>query len=710
MSATRGQDPASVAQAFIPDTARLRTAPSGSPSTGKQPAGEESRGGATSGAPPRRLSLARRLAMLGLAALLATVTFGYDPALFGRYYVPRAALLCPLVLTVALLALLDARPWSRGWSLDLLDVVVGAFAGWQAVAAATSPAPVVAWFGYYNRGTGALFWLAIVVLFVAARRLLDGPKGRRFLLWAAAGVLVFAGGIACVQALGYHSLWGGAAVNGRLSGPTGNPLALSGLGLLGVYLVGSLPAMRRSATMYAAAAGVAGSAACLVLTVSRAAYLAVVLGLVVLAVFWALQHRRRALLLLAALGAAGLLAALGYGAATGAQTNLFTRLGGDRHRGLTSSDSLRVTLWREALSAAAWRPLTGAGPGAFVVADRRYRPAKLRNARPWALASDPHSLPLLLASTSGIPGLAFACGIVAACLWAGLRRRGPPLGGHTGPQEPQPRSDVAALAYLAAAGTFLLVSPLDLTVAVPVALIAASLAGAPPAKARYSWRWTPPPGAAKVLLTVACVLLCVGLLATSVAGAQWWRADRAFAAFARGGEAAGARRASALWSWEPFYALEAGAALWRDGLAAQDAGQISRGRELVRFGIARDPTGPLGYADLARLDIAQGRLREAVHALRAGLSRNPGHPVLEGLWGFAALLAETRLKDRALAADLLNGLQRLPADAPDAWYWISRVFGARGDAAGAMRARARAKALAPSLGSWRFRQRLLRGR
>jgi len=176
------------------------------------------------------------------------------------------------------------------------------------------------------------------------------------------------------------------------------------------------------------------------------------------------------------------------------------------------------------------------------------------------------------------------------------------------------------------------------------------------------------------------------------------------------GSPAGIEKAASLWSWEPFYSLEAGAKTWREGLAAQDAAAVARGRALVQQGIARDPTGALGYADLARLDIAQGRLTEAANELRTGLRWNPHHPALQGLWGYAALSAQTQVKDEALANELLAGLQSLPADTPDAWFWISRLLAARGDTAGAAEARARAKELAPSLGSWRYGQRLLQGR
>ena len=162
----------------------------------------------------------------------------------------------------------------------------------------------------------------------------------------------------------------------------------------------------------------------------------------------------------------------------------------------------------------------------------------------------------------------------------------------------------------------------------------------------------------------------------------WYRADRAFAQSLRVGSPAGTEKAASLWSWEPFYSLEAGAKTWREGLAAQDAAAVARGRAPVQQGIERDPTGALGYADLARLDSAQGRPAQAVVELRTGLRWNPHHAALRGLWGYAALSAQTPVKDEALASELPAGPQGLPADTPHAGLWISRVPGARGDAAG----------------------------
>jgi len=52
------------------------------------------------------------------------------------------------------------------------------------------------------------------------------------------------------------------------------------------------------------------------------------------------------------------------------------------------------------------------------------------------------------------------------------------------------------------------------------------------------------------------------------------------------GSAAGLEKAASKWSWEPFYSLEAGAQTWRQGLAAQDAAAVARGRALVQQGVA----------------------------------------------------------------------------------------------------------------------------
>ena len=458
--------------------------------------------------------------MLCVGALLAAVAVGYDPALVGKYYVPRLALLYPLTLAVVVLTVVQRRPRRESPSIDVLDLLALAFAAWQALSAALSPSPVIAWFGYYNRGTGTIFWIALTLLFVAARRLLDRPRGRQALTWFASVVLLVAGLIAVAQVAGAATLWGGAVINGRVAGPTGNPITLAGLSLLGVWLAAGLPSWpRRSATLVVALAGVVGGAACLVLTVSRAAYLGVAVGVAVLAVAWIVERRRRALIVMASVCAAGLVATLGYGLVSGGDANLLSRLDGGQMGGLTRSDSLRVALWREGVAGVSWRPLTGAGSGAFVLADRLYRSPEDRIRQPWALASDPHSLPLLVASTSGVPGLLLASAFAALFVWTTWPRRRPMEDGDGSARPRAPELRVAGLSYLAATTVFVLVSPLDLVVAVPVALVAAVTCGAPPPERRLSWRlpeqiwrsWA-------TALTVLAAVLAGAALVAAVAG------------------------------------------------------------------------------------------------------------------------------------------------------------------------------------------------
>ena len=640
------------------------------------------------------------------------MALAYDPGSVGKYFVPRFALLYPLACLSALILILRSYPWRAGLSFDVLDLAAAAFAFWQAVAAVLSPAPVVAWLGYYNRGTGAVFWVALVVLFVVARRLLSRTRGVEVLAWVAAGTLAIAGIVAAAQAAGAESLWGGSEVLGRVDGTTGNPITLAGVSLLGLWLAAGLPQWRRSVTRFVVGAGAAGAAACLILSVSRAAYLGLAVGTLVLAIAWALERRRRALFVLGVVVVAAVAVTVAYGAVSGRDSDLLSRIAGDSTSGLTSSDSLRVALWHEASQAVAWRPLTGVGAGAFVVVDRRFRSPERKFSRPWELASDPHSLPLLVGATSGIPGLLLA-GLVVVLLLRQMRiaRR---ESGRAGAAARAPTSFrfSAGLAYLTAAVTFLLFSPLDPVLAVPMTLVAGATCGAPLASDRLSWQvaaqWSRRRIA--VALTAALVTVGVALLVVTAGGVQWWRADRALARSARDRDTDSAVRAAQLWGLEPFYSLEAGAKTWRQGLSADDSTRVSLGRSLVQRGIARDRTGALGYADLARLDIAQARLREAVTTLREGLTSNPHQPVLQGLWGYAALVAETQVKDGGLAGELLGELRTLPADSPDAWFWISRVLAARGDTAGEAAARARARRLAPLLGSWRYRQRLLHAR
>ena len=667
------------------------------------------------------------LALATVAALLAAVGLAYDARLFAPYYLSRFLPLLPLALCLVLLALGRVRPGARPVRFDTLDLTALAFAGWQVVSALLSPTFVVAFLGYYNRGAGSVFWVALALVFIASRRLLEGERSLRALVWIVSAVVIAAAVVALAQALGATALWGGVASRDRLTGTTGNPISLGGLGLLAVWLGAGLPQWRRfGATWMAGAAGTAAGLLAVVFSVSRAATAALAVCAVVLAVMWLRRRRRATIVALAAAVAIVVIAGAAYSAGPG--SSVLTRFQGSPKGGLNGSDDKRVELWGEALQGAASRPLAGVGSGAFVVVDRLYRPVERRIRNPWALASDPHSLPLAVASTSGLVGVlvgGFLCWLLVVRIWrrwrppAHMDGEGPHQRLEAKPRnEPEPELGASgtsagiALLYLLVAAVFSLVSPVESVVLVPAALIAGAAAGAPREGERWSWRLAAmrDRGTGRAVLGALLAVCGVALVVSLAAGVQWYRADLAFAAFARGASASEGERAAGLWRWEPFYALQTGAHVWRDGLANEDDAALARGRDLVERAVALDATGPLGYADLARLELSQGSASGSVDQLRSGLRWNPSHPVLQGLWGYTALTAQSILSDPAEARRLLAGLQALPVDTPDGWFWVSKTLKVRGDTSGAIDARARAKELSPRLGSWRYGQRLLQSR
>ena len=268
----------------------------------------------------------------------------------------------------------------------------------------------------------------------------------------------------------------------------------------------------------------------------------------------------------------------------------------------------------------------------------------------------------------------------------------------------------AALAYLGAAGVFLLVSPLDAATAVPVAIVAGATLGRPVPGSRLTRALRLPAGRGALVLRVAVVVVAVAaLVGIAVLAVQYYRADRQMGAYQRTGSATALERAAALFPWEPMYPLEAGARLWRQGVTDHDQALVSRGAGLIRDGIGRDPTGALGYADLERLAIAQGKQAQVAQPARDGLRWNPGHPVVEGLWAYAAVDVLVHHGSPALARSIADAVAALPPASPDAWHWLAAMRGALGDKAGAAAAAAQAKQLAPHISDARYKRRLLSG-
>ena len=645
--------------------------------------------------------------LVGLA--VALVALVYDPSLFTPYYAPRRVAFYVLVAALPLVVAWSLRGARRRPSVDLLDVLALAFAAWQIVAALVSPAGALAWVGYYNRGTGAIFWCALALLFVCARRLLSTRASQLVFAACLSGALVIAAAVAGLQAASVSTWWGSAGViDGRVTGTLGNPVHLAAFGLAGVWLAVAGAESARGDRVWRAVllAGGAAGAVCVVLSVSRAAYLGGLAAAVYLLVVW-VRARRRALVIALCVAFAVLAAgALVYAAGDGGGGSVWSRLASVAGGDLGAGDVQRTQLWREGLSGVAHRPVSGYGPGAFVVADRLFGSAADKALHPWALASDAHSLPVELAATGGLVALLLAVALVVAGVWSSRLGAG---GGEEPERAGLPLAGSPARAYLLAALVYLLVSPLDLVVLAPVA-VAAALLCPPRREGRFVWGIGRADGV-RAARAVTIILAAGGvvLVAGSVwAGQRAWRADRAFVDTARTRTWQGAARASELAPWEAFYALEAGARRWRRGLETADTAAVAQGKAELEKGVATDPTAPDGYADLARRAIAQGDLEGAVGRLREGLRWNPHQPVLQGLWAVAALTAQS--EDPELAGRIARGLEQLPPDSPDAWYWLAAYRRAAGDAAGAREAREEAARLAPKLTRARYKQRLLHSR
>ena len=117
--------------------------------------------------------------------------WGWDmtAASMRLYFTPRMVYFFLVAILFILTWVLVARPGLRAIRLDWMDGAGLALVLWEVVTAAAAPIPNLAWFGTYNRTSGAFMWIALILIFLCARRLLDGTRALRPLVWAAAFVL-----------------------------------------------------------------------------------------------------------------------------------------------------------------------------------------------------------------------------------------------------------------------------------------------------------------------------------------------------------------------------------------------------------------------------------------------------------------------------------------------------------------------------------------
>ncbi len=201
----------------------------------------------------------------------------------------------------------------------------------------------------------------------------------------------------------------------------------------------------------------------------------------------------------------------------------------------------RLPLWSSAVKVAATHPLLGVGPDSFRLGWYPVRTIADLASGAGLVITDPHSVPLLLAATMGLIGLAAALYLVGATALSGYRSAMEAGGrGHA--------SDYGAWLYAAVALIVTLLTSILASVLLLMLFLAFGVVLAPALQRVEAPRWTA--GMARTTIVGISVLSAVALLAFALLGF----AAQVIAVGARSGDADLARariaRAAAVAPWD----------------------------------------------------------------------------------------------------------------------------------------------------------------
>jgi O-antigen ligase len=426
-------------------------------------------------------------------------------------------------------------------------------------------------------------------------------------VWAAAFVLILNAILTLTQATGGTTPWGGVNLsNGRMTGTSGNPVNTAGLSLLAVWLGGlaffggGLPPWSRRLAAVGAVCGLVP----IVLSVSRAAYIGLAVAAVLLVAALLLRRRWRSVAVLGVVAVLFVAGTMAYSSRSGghiAQTVPGSIVAQDASAtaagtgpSLSDSDTQRIEFWRVALDAVQERPILGYGPGAYAAAYRLFVPAARLQAEPNTVVSDPHNMPLLLASTIGIPGLLLALTLLAGGVLVLVVRAGKSLWR----REPEPDGSRATIGmvYALAVLAYLMVSPTDLVTVAPLMLVLGAALGPPAERARLSVvlpAFQSRKGVGQAVTGVLALACGVAFVVVLVMGVRLYQADIASAKAAQQRSIAESVRAGELFPWYPHFPQVAGGMLWRQAMtqdpAKPNTGDAERGEALLKKSLAYDP-------------------------------------------------------------------------------------------------------------------------
>jgi putative inorganic carbon (HCO3(-)) transporter len=298
-------------------------------------------------------------------------------------------------------------------------IAFGVFTAWAAVATLAAFEPLRALFGASTSPLSLVMIVAYSAVFFLTIQLVDSRQRLRVLTWCVVGSAALVAFLALLQQFFGVQLFGQASVAewmlGRGFSTMGNP------DFLGTYLV--LPAVlgafmilyeERTSARIVAAACSAVILIALVRTLTRGAWAAVLVGAVLAVVLlwraWAASGRAVRNAAIVGVSLAIVIAVALVASNPGDLSTRFSALpgifkAGSSAEAINSVSSDRINLWKSSLLIASQRPLTGTGPASFELGwyPNAIKPSSVGGEG--GLADDPHSLPVYILATMGIPGL-----------------------------------------------------------------------------------------------------------------------------------------------------------------------------------------------------------------------------------------------------------------------------------------------------------------
>lgn len=595
-----------------------------------------------------------------------------------------------------------------------LDLAVGAWLVVELATTLASRAPLLSLFGEYTQREGLLTSLAMAGLYLTARLSLAVPAARARAIDATLIAASIASGYALLQAAKLDPVdWAPALVAGA-GGAVGRPFGTLGHpNLLGVVAAAAaVMAWVRAALLGPGrqlhlAAGALCTGA-VVVTLSRAAWLGLAAGLVVVVVLLLLAGRATRPSGRTLLAGAGLLVALvalvalsGWGGRMAAR---FDELLHPMH----ASGSARLETWRTALDMGLARPITGWGPDTFAMMFTRFQTPGLWTYEWGASSFHAHSIVFHAFATRGAFGLLAALAWIVALTWTLAR---------LWLARPAERGWLAtaagALTALVVAGLFgalgvnghLLVAVLSGA----AAAMAADEAWAMPGAARSDGSVPDPPRLAHrtglAVAAVVAVAACLDVAASRGAvEAQAWLAasrepDPRAAAGARGQALSVARRAASLApADDALRVLAADALLATVGDVPAPAALIEEAVGDCRAAVAIAPERAVNHLQLGRALVMRVRggdraaAAEAADALERAAALAPAHAGLQD----ACARLELSIGRPQRARELAQRITAIYPQASSSWLVLAEAQATVGDRPAAIVSLERALA-----GEWR---------